>query len=99
MNSPERTSLFLMANLGAEVSRVISAKERGDNALMQGALERADLMLDEIKKSPDMQPRVSEIEMLSQAIHSLVHPVSELNIASRNIKSYFMPFAMRMMHT
>ncbi|MEK7157263.1 MAG: hypothetical protein AAB709_01785 [Patescibacteria group bacterium] len=97
MSSPERTSLFLMANLGAEVSRVISAKERGDTVLMQGALERAGLMLDEIKKSPDMQPRMSEIEMLSQAIQSIVNPVSELRIASQNIKSYFTPFALRMM--
>lgn len=97
MSNTPRTSLFLMANLGAEVSRVISAKERGDEVLMRGALERAGLMLDEIKKSPDMQPRMSEIEMLSQAIQSITNPATKLRIAPRNIKSYFTPFALRMM--
>lgn len=97
MSSTERTSLFLMANLGAEVSRVISAKERGDDALMQGALQRSESMLQEIEKMPDMQERSAELQMLSQAIQSIVNPASELHIASRNIKSYFTPFALRMM--
>lgn len=87
-----------MANLGAEVSRIISAKEKGDAVLMQGALKRAERMLDEIKSLPDMQPRIAEIEMLGEAIQSLPRPAPELNIPHKNIKSYFMPFAMRMMN-
>jgi hypothetical protein len=86
-----------MANLGAEVSRIISARERGDAVLMQGALERAEKMLVEIKALPDIQPRIAEINMLSEAISSLVYPVSGLTIAPRDMKSYFTPFAMRMM--
>ena len=97
MNDIKRTSLFLMANLGAEVSRIISAKERGDDMMVQGALERAERILDEIKGLPDIQPRIAEIEMLSMAIHSITNSTSELHVAHQNIKSYFMPFAMRMM--
>lgn len=95
----ERTSLFLMANLGAEVSRLISAKERGDVVLMQGALKRAEHILAEIKALPDMQPRITEIEMLSSAIHSLAAPVAEFTITTKGIKSYFTPFALRTMAT
>ena len=97
MNDTKRTSLFLMANLGAEVSRVISAREKGDTALMQGALERAEKMLSEIKTLPDIQSRIAEIEMLSEAINSLAYPASGLHIAPRDIKSYFTPFALRLM--
>ncbi len=97
MNPPTRTSLFLMANLGAEVSRIISAKEKGDTVLMQGAFERAGKMLSEIKTLPDMQSRKSEIEALSEAISSLAYPVSGLHIAPQNIKSYFTPFALRLL--
>lgn len=97
MNDTKRTSLFLMANLGAEVSRIISAKERGDTVMMQGAFERAKSMLNEIKGLPDIQPRIVEIEMLSEAISSLAYPVSGLHIAPRDIKSYFTPFTLRLM--
>ena len=97
MNDAKRTSLFLMANLGAEVSRIISAKEKSDSTLMQGALERAERILDEIKGLPDIQPRIAEIEMLSHAIRSLASPTQDLQVAHQNIKSYFMPFALRVM--
>ena len=86
-----------MANLGAEVSRIIAAKEKNDKVLLQGATLRADRMLDEIKTSPDMRPRLAEIEMLSQAIHAVGDSVSELHISPQNIKAYFMPFAIRLM--
>ncbi|MHB8651714.1 MAG: hypothetical protein ACYC8S_01095 [Minisyncoccota bacterium] len=44
MNS-ERTSLFLMANLGAEVSRIIAAQERHDTGTACMALARAENIL------------------------------------------------------
>ena len=47
-NQTKRTSLFLMANLGSEVSRLISARD-DDKDVMTGSLERADKMLQEIK--------------------------------------------------
>ena len=88
-----------MANLGAEVSRIISAKEKGDSVLVAGAQERAEQMLSEIRGLPDMQSRMAEIEMLGEVIRSLTDSVSELHITPQNIKSYFMPFAMRLMTT
>ena len=56
-----RTSLFLMANLGAEVSRIISAQEQKDADTASTALARAENILDEITRLPDMQPRAQEL--------------------------------------
>jgi len=86
-----------MANLGAEVSRIISARERGDEALVQGALERAKQILLEVRTLSDMQPRIEEIETLSKAIGSLTDSSLGLHISPQNIKSYFTPFALRAM--
>ncbi len=36
-----RTSLFLMANLGSEVSKIISAKERNDFEMLEMAKTKA----------------------------------------------------------
>lgn len=92
-----RTSLFLMANLGAEVSRIISAQERGDKDSAGSALLRAENILNEIAHLPDMKPRAQELETLAEALHSLVTPISSHTISSAHLKSYFTPFAVRLM--
>jgi len=40
-----RTSLFLMANLGSEVSQIFSAKAKGNTNLFSSAMERAKAIL------------------------------------------------------
>jgi len=92
-----RTSLFLMANLGAEVSRIISAQERGDKDSARVALFRAENILNEVMHLPDMKPRVQELEALTEALRSLIAPVSSHTISPAHLKSYFTPFAVRLM--
>ncbi len=93
-----RTSLFLMANLGAEVSRIISAQERGDKDSVGSALLRAENILNEVMSLPDMKPRAQELEALNVALRSLVAPVSSRTISPAHLKSYFVPLAVRLMH-
>ena len=97
MTTTERTSLFLMANLGAEVSRLIAACQKKDPALTRAALERADVMIQQIESREDIQPRIEEIKMLSLAIHSLAKPNKNISISPQSLKSYFIPFAIRSM--
>jgi plasmid stabilization system protein ParE len=84
-----------MANLGAEVSRLIAACQKKDLTLTRTALERADAIIHQIESREDIQPRIEEIKMLSQAIHSLVEPSNGLTVKPQNLKSYFTPFAIR----
>ena len=97
MTTTERTSLFLMANLGAEVSRLIVACQNHDESLTQAAIKRADTIIQQIENNQDIQPRIEEIKLLSQAIHSLTDPRKGLAINPQNLKSYFTPFAIRSM--
>ncbi len=88
-----------MANLGAEVSRLISACQKQDLALTRAALKRADAMIQQIESAEDIQPRIDEIKLLSRTIHSLAEPDSGLTIAPQNLKAYFTPFASRLLAT
>lgn len=92
----KRTSLFLMANLGAEVSRIISAKDKHDDTLAKEALFRANKMIDEIKTLPDMKTRLQEINMLSSVIKDILQNNPTLKVSTKNIKSYFVPFSLRL---
>ncbi len=85
-----------MANLGAEVTRIISAKKRADASMVELSLNKADQMIREIGDMSDMKPRAGEIKTLSRAIHALAGQISDLHIDPINIKAYFMPFALRL---
>jgi hypothetical protein len=92
-----RTSLFLMANLGAEVSRIISFKERREDALAKEALLKANNIIDKIKVMPEMKTRMQEIDALSNVIEDILKNKPTLNIATEHIKAYFVPFSLRLM--
>ncbi len=93
----ERTSLFLMANLGAEASRIISAREQNNTESMRAALIRAEKILEQIKNMPEMKPRIKELNALGVALLSLTEDGGQLHISSTHVKSYFTPFAVRML--
>lgn len=88
----ERTSLFLMANLGAEVSRLLSAREAKDEERTTTALARAGAILGELRELPDMKDRAEELAILEKTL-------TEQTVTPRYLKSYFTPFALRLMNT
>lgn len=92
----QRTTLFLMANLGAEVSRLLSFKEKGDHIEAKEALKRAQDILFEIKKLPEMRKRLQEIDILSAVIADILETKPIFHVSPRSIKSYFQPFTSRM---
>ena len=88
----ERTSLFLMANLASEVSRILSSRENRDETFEFDSLKRADRIISDIKKLPDMSNRKHEIETIAQAIR-------EPRIEPEDMRSYFDPFVSRFVAT
>jgi hypothetical protein len=91
------TALFLMANLGAEVSRIISAQERGDKDSASAALLRAENILNEVGHLPDMKPRAEELKILGEVLRSLTASNPTCTVSPTHLKSYFTPFAVRLM--
>ncbi len=90
--------MFLMANLGAEASRIIAAQERRDADAAKAALARAENILSEIAALPDMQPRAQELDALGGALRSLAANDSNSRVISpAHLQSYFAPFALRLM--
>ena len=86
-----------MANLGSEVSKIISAKNRNDTALLNTYLSQAEKILAEIMMMPDMGKRLPEMNILSSVIEDISKPKPSLNISPESINSYFTPFVMRLM--
>jgi cytolysin (calcineurin-like family phosphatase) len=93
----QRTSLFLMANLGVEMSRLVKAKENKDSKLLSETILRVKNMLQKIKELPDMITRVKEVEILSYVADDIGKSRSTLKISSSNIDTYFKPFMLRLL--
>ncbi len=93
----QRSPVFLMANLGSEVSKIFGAKEKSDENMLRIASRKAQEIIVEIVKYPEMRARIHEMEMLSGVISDIssLHP--KFQISSKNLKSYFYPFALRVM--
>lgn len=86
-----------MANLGAEVSRIFSARDRKDEVQVRECFERALKILKEIMTMSDMKERLVEINSLSNIISDLASPNPILHISRKNISSYFIPFSLKIM--
>ncbi len=95
--NPERSALFLMANLGSEALQVSSFSKRGEHELARQAGSRAAHIIKKLKTYPEMRPRLPEIEMLDRAIQDGLLPNPTLDITEDQIQSYFEPFMTRFM--
>ena len=91
----EHTSIFLMANLGSEVSRIFSAKEKGNTNLLDGAISRSKDILSEIRVLPDMKTN-KEIDILEDIINDMNNN-QKYKIPGEQLQSYFLPFAKQIM--
>ena len=92
----ERTSLFLMANLGSEVSKIFSAKKENDLEMLGMAMTKAKKILSELKNLPDTKDN-KEIDIFNDVIDDLGEMQQKYQISPENLISYFTPFAIRIM--
>jgi len=86
-----------MANLGAEVSRLISSKEKNDEDLTNESLARALQIIEKICELPGMQKRIEEISLLRQSITDIARPNPVFKTSREQLASYFEPFALRLL--
>ncbi len=92
----QKTPLFLMANLGSEVSKIISAKEKNNAVMLDLATQKTTSIISELKEKSGINHN-KEIDILSDVINDLTQEKSKYQISAKNLKSYFLPFAIRLM--
>ena len=91
----ERTSLFYLANLGSEINRIFTLKEKG---LMKGseeALARATAIIEILEKHPDIKGRTQEIEMLASYLGQSINQ-ERIDLSKKEWQAYFTPYATRL---
>ena len=96
MMDAQRTPVFYMANLGAEVSRALSSREKGDKEGTKSAIARSLSIIEKVLSFDEMKPRTPEINILKNVLEN----ITNANFSPReaeNLKRYFYPFASRLM--
>ena len=95
----ERTTLFLMANLGSEVSRLLSAIERGDAEMTESCKDRSLKIIDQVVEFPEMKKREVETSILREVIDGLATQDSKSKVKSEDLRNYFNHFGIRFMNS
>lgn len=85
-----------MANLGVEVLRTFSAYENKDFDEMRSCYGRSLKIVDRLSVQNDIGNGKMELDILRQVLDDLVAPERKLTVTSQSMKSYFMPFMLRM---
>lgn len=85
-----------MANLGSEVSKIISAKEKKDMVMLNLAVSKANSIITELKEIPETRNN-AEIDILAKVIEDLTTKTPMYNVSAKHLKSYFLPFSIRLM--
>lgn len=89
----DRPIYFYVANLGSEVQRILSWKERGDKEAMRNAYNRSISIIQTIKSFNKKNANI-EMGILEECLSNFI--VGKDTLITRNqISSYFNPFALR----
>ena len=96
-NTQERPLYFYVANLGSEVQRIFSWKEKGDKEAAENAYKRAILIIDKIKNFGNKNANI-EMDILLDSLKDLIYEKPEF-IDRNQMSAYFNPFALRVMST
>ena len=97
ITSPQRTTHFLIANLGAEMIRFFSLQKRKDTENAKLSAARALHIIDQIMQQKDIGNGKEEISMLKKIIEDSLLNSHIYNISESDLNSYFMPFASRVL--
>ena len=88
----ENRDIFLAANLGSEVTRLLVAKGEHNDERMRGAYKRACGIVEELKMSTDSGGQ-SESVILQTILDDLMRRNPLFSIRTETLQSYFLPFA------
>lgn len=89
----ERTSLFLMCNLGIEIKRLFSYDNK-DIVMIKMSADRCRKIISEVYQKVDMLDRSTELEKIIYIIDDRLN-LHKLNINKNDMDMYFKPFINR----
>ncbi len=89
----ERTTLFLMANLGIEMQRLFSYAPEEKEKIVSSS-HRAKSIIVQISQKEDIHNGYKELEKLLDIIMDKMH-VQNLTITKQQLNTYFQPFIIR----
>lgn len=92
----ERTPLFYLANLGSEVNRIFTLKEKGLLKEAEGAYARAIGIVDKLLNHPGLEGRTGEIKMLKDYLEQSMTS-EHLQVLKKEWQGYFSPYANRLL--
>lgn len=91
----ERTPLFYLANLGSEVNRIFTLKEKGLLKEADGAYARAMSIVEKLLNHPDLEGRTEEIKMLKDYLEQSMKS-ENAQFLKKEWRGYFSPYANRL---
>ncbi|MDE2188439.1 MAG: hypothetical protein KGJ35_01780 [Patescibacteria group bacterium] len=94
--NPQRTTQFLMANLGVEITRLFGYKKNGNIADAITSGKRACKIIDSLESHHDINGGKKEVEMIREVmINDALSIKPKYHVTEAQISSYFAPFSMR----
>ncbi len=93
----QRTTPFLIANLGSELIRFFALQKRKDIENAKLSAIRAFHIIDRIMNQKDIGNGKQEISILKRIIEDSLSNSHMYNISDSDLNSYFMPFASRVL--
>ena len=91
----ERTTNFLMANLGSEMMRFFGLIKQDNIPFAQKSAERVLKIIDSIKNRSDIKGGKEEVEILKSITLDALNDNHGFNVSEKELNSYFLPFASR----
>ncbi len=96
-NTKDKPLCFYVANLGSEVQRIFSWKEKGDKEAMENAYKRAVSIIDTVKNFHN-KSATTEMDILKKSLEDFISEDSKSILNRNQISSYFNPFALRVIN-
>jgi hypothetical protein len=93
----EKPLYFYVANLGSEVQRIFSWKEKNDRVALKNAYNRALGIIETVKSFENVNAN-TEMDILQKALEDLVLNDKNSYLSRNQMSAYFNPFALRIVN-
>ncbi len=90
-----RTPIFLMANLGSEMSRLFCFRESGDAARAEASAARALKIVAELEERPLSPGLEKELSILKTLILDARTNANTFAVSRADLENYFIPIAVK----
>ncbi|MDD5357443.1 MAG: hypothetical protein PHS53_04845 [Candidatus Pacebacteria bacterium] len=91
-----RTPLFLMANLGSELTRFFRDKEKGEREKMNQSAKRALGIIDSLSATSSAGYS-REAKIWGDVVKDATSDSPQYHVSIKNVEGYFLPLASRLL--